>query len=144
MATNVDEELEVAYRKSGIKGVRAALRSKPSVKASINVLAVKHMVYLTGDTRAGEHLLAVKPPGRSQILPRWQLESGMAAAHQAYRQENRVPIADRQQRARFFAMQQPQQGAQGQPRRRQPKAKGRGRGRGRGRGAADDDDDDDD
>ena len=44
--------------------VRKALQCKGSLKASLNTLGVKHMVYLTGDTRAGEHLLAVKPPGR--------------------------------------------------------------------------------
>ena len=113
------------------------LRTKKSLKAALNTLGVKHMVYLTGDVRAGEHLLAVKPPGRSQVLPQWQLEQGMQASQAAYKQEQRVPVSDRQQRARFFQTQT--QGSEA-ARKRPPRGKGKARGRGRGRGSADDDD----
>jgi hypothetical protein len=137
IAVGADAEIEAAYRYQGIDGVNARLDESDTLETAMNVLGVHHAVGLTGDTRLGDHLLMVKPPGQTQVLPQGLIEDARSESAALYKQETRSgggPVNVRQRRAGWFGRpQQQQQQAQG---RQQQQGRGRGKG-GRGRGGAD-------
>jgi hypothetical protein len=134
-AVNIDTALENAYRMGGYKAVKQAFKYDPMLETSLNSLSVTHSVMLDGDTRLGEALLAVKPPGRTHVMPKRVLDAGMAASKARYQQEERVGGASlRNRRSNWFAQVAASQASS-------PGRGGRDRGRGgrggRGRGGAD-------
>jgi hypothetical protein len=107
-ASNIDAALEESYLRGGWRQFKKTLRKNRSIEVSLNTLAVKHSVKLTGDKRMGEHLKAVRLPGKSHVLPQEIIEDGMSASQNLYKQENRVggrgsAETTRQRRAGQFA-----------------------------------------
>jgi hypothetical protein len=86
----VDAALKRAFRERGDAGVEDLLRTDEGLEIALNSLACEWDLQLHGDAAATASLLAVRPPGMSDLLPQWAVDAGRTASRDVYRQAERV------------------------------------------------------
>lgn len=90
IAVNADTELEKAYELGGYDGVIECLEGSDTIEIAPNTLGTLREVGISGDERAGEVMMLVKPPGGTSILPEEVLAEGRSASQNLYKQEVRT------------------------------------------------------
>jgi len=85
-----DTTIREARNYGGEDAVNYVLDSNNQLEIAINGMAVEWDVLLHGDSAAAAANLAVRPPGQSDLLPNWALESGRNVSRDLFRQHERV------------------------------------------------------